>query len=171
MRVRPIHESQEDRDSELEVAALLEEVWPGVKLEKLHYSYRLDFAIYSEYDRDNPAKWPENLTGFVEVKDRSKRYTWETFSLQGAYRLSLHKWMAAAQLCGVLELPWFLAVRCRDGLFVARIRPDRMETPRIVHAGRADRKVRDARTGRMIPDPADQEPMVEIPCDLFVRVD
>jgi hypothetical protein len=163
MLARPIYETARDRQAEVEVADKLAPIVGG-EFVKLHHTYRLDFAIYESVDP------PTGLQGFCEVKDRSGRFHWAHFDRHGFYRLSLHKWMSAADLCRIAEVPLYLAIRCRDGLYVAKLRPDRMLLPTVIHGGRTDRKVRDPATGEMVPDPGDQEPMVEIPTNLFREV-
>lgn len=161
MRVRPIYETAENRAAECEVAKILANEWGGLKFEKLHHTYRLDFAVYGD---------DGSLVTFVEVKDRSGRFHWDYFAQRGVYQIALHKWVSAVQLCGASERPFYLAIKCKDGVYIARLRPDKMELPRTVHGGRTDRKIRCPDTGALIPDPADQEPMIEIPTSLFEKV-
>jgi hypothetical protein len=167
---RPIFESKADHASEFEIAAVLEEEW-GVKLVKLAPNYSLDFAVYQTFNPQNPDDWPQDLLGFVECKDRSARFSWRDVTRNGFYRISLKKYLAGAAMCKPLELPMWLAIRCRDGLYVVRLRPDRDPVPRVAHGGRTDRKVWNAATKRLEADPADTEPMVEIPADRFILVD
>lgn len=167
MRVRPIYETQADRDSEKDFADWLgSKHFNGYMVEKLHISYKIDFAVYAEFD----GRRPRTLAGFVEYKDRSRRYAWADFVREGVYRLSFAKWAAAHIMCFAADVPFYLAVRCSDGTWMARFSPSQMICPAVCHDGRRDRTVFDPVSRQQVQDPGDLEPMVEIPAGRFAQV-
>lgn len=164
MRTRPIYETQADRDSEQDFKRwLAAKYFTGQHVEKLHISYKLDFAVYGSHD----GKRPQTLTAFVEFKDRSRKRAWADFVRDGVYRLSFAKWSAARVMCHAADVPFFLAVKCSDGTYLARFTSEQMAAPNVCHDGRRDRFVYDPVLRENVPDPGDLEPMVEIPCCAF----
>lgn len=167
MRIRPIYETQADRDSEQDFAKWFgSSHFPGYSVEKLHVSYKLDFAVYADHD----GRRPRTLVGFAEFKDRSRRYAWTDFARDGVYRLSFAKWSAAHVMCLAADVPFYLAVRCSDGTWVARFSAAQMVCPVVCHDGRRDRTVYDPVSRQNVQDPGDLEPMVEIDATRFIQV-
>lgn len=145
---RPFYESQKDRDAETAVAALIADKWGGV-LHKLAPKYGADFAHYVR----------GKLTNFVEVKDRSERFTSDAFERYGFYAISLHKVTQMLAQAATAAARCVLVVKCQDGLFYAPIDRETAPLGGTVHGGRKDRG-----------DWQDMEPMVQIPWSHFKEV-
>ncbi|NNM74782.1 hypothetical protein [Enterovirga aerilata] len=166
MHRRPVYETAADRESEKDFARwLAAKYFPSCHVEKLSMAYRVDFAVYSTHDGVRP----RYLRCFVEYKDRSRKFAWADFEREGVYRISLNKLAHAALLCERADVPFYLAVKVKDGTYIARLTPARMATLDVCHDGRKDRRVRCPDTGEMIFDPADMEPMIEVPVSLFEK--
>lgn len=114
-----------------------------VRLHKLPVSYRVDYAICSAADG---CVW-----GVLELKRREHELDrYPTLILAAGKYMEARRW-------SMLGIPAFLAVRCRDGDYIHRLRRDPYH---VAIGGRKDRN-----------DPADIEPVVHIPIEDFEPLD
>lgn len=139
--MRPVYESSNDICREAGVAEILSSSW-RCAIHKLPRLYSCDFAAMRE----------KAIHAWLEIKVRNASYS--------TYLISLHKWMKGVELAEVSGKPFFLVVSWPvNGKQVVMYYPVTREKVRVVIGGRRDRN-----------DPADIEPMVEIPTDRFRRV-
>lgn len=139
--MRPVYESANDISREAGVAEILSSAW-HCAIHKLPKLYSCDFAAMRE----------KAIHAWLEIKVRNASYA--------TYLISLHKWMKGVELSEVSGKPFFLVVAWPvNGQQVVMYYPVTREKVRVVLGGRKDRN-----------DPADIEPMVEIPTERFRRV-
>lgn len=138
---RPVYETKVDMTHEASVAECLANAWDcGIK--KLPRLYACDFAAMRGND----------VSAWLEIKFRNASYP--------TYLISLHKWMKGIELSEATEKPFILVVSWPvQNERVILFRALKREPVRVVLGGRKDRG-----------DPADIEPMVEIPISQFKRL-
>lgn len=130
--MRPIYETQTDRNNERRLAAKIEKHY-GCVLQKMPMKLSLDFMAI----RDGKA------VAFIEARQR--KIAMNTYP---TYMLSLYKAMQARSLTMTTGLPCFLAVQWTDKAGIAKL-PPAHEDMHIVMGGTTRRD-----------DPQDIEPMV-----------
>ena len=130
--MRPIYETQTDRNNERRLAAKIEKHY-GCILSKMPMKLSLDFMAI----RDGKA------VAFIEARQR--KIAMNTYP---TYMLSLYKAMQARSLTMTTGLPCFLAVQWTDKAGIAKL-PPAHEDMHIVMGGTTRRD-----------DPQDIEPMV-----------
>ena len=130
--MRPIYETQTDRNNERRLAAKIEKHY-GCILSKMPMKLSLDFMAI----RDGKAG------AFIEARQR--KIAMNTYP---TYMLSLYKAMQARSLTMTTGLPCFLAVQWTDKAGIAKL-PPAHEDMRIEMGGTTRRD-----------DPQDIEPMV-----------
>ena len=138
---RKIFETAQDLDAESEVASILEREW-NCTARKLPTSYRADFMFETK----------SGAVAWVEIKNRN--FHWGKFP---TIILSMGKCLAMRSLSETSGLPAILAVSTLDHIHWARI-DNRQWVPRW--------------GGRVCQtrDPADIEPVIEIPLEMFQQV-
>ena len=122
--MRPMYETPEDLNQEMDVARALELAWKCT-LTKLPVKYQLDYAVVRSGE----------VTAFLEIKTRN--YTWQQIDAFGGYLLSLGKWECAERFARVTSRPFILIVRAKDGLYYSifnQFNPDG-----VLMRGREDR--------------------------------
>ena len=135
--MRPLYETQADRDNEAAMADILERRF-DCSLTKMPIKYSLDFMA----TRDGSA------VAFIEVRHR------KTQMMQyPTYMLSMFKVLRAAELHQMTGLPCFLAVQWSDAAGMCSLPPEAMD----VRMGGSTRR----------NDPQDIEPMVHFPIGEF----
>jgi len=115
----------------------------SVHCEKLPVSYRLDYAVM---EMGQVVQW-------LELKNRS-----HAMHKYPAYWISLGKFLHGAALADRTTISFILAVRFSDCDALVNCSALSRKQWGIAHGGRRDRN-----------DPADMEPLVTIPINLFER--
>jgi hypothetical protein len=137
---RPIYETAEHLSVERAFAEKIACLW-ACTLKKLPIRYSLDYCAFVGNNPDF----------FCELKNRScSSREYQT------YRISLLKWMTGRWLQDTTNKPFYIFVRCKDCDLFLDTRE--IQYPAVVWGGRTDRG-----------DPADMEPMVSIPINLFLE--
>ena len=128
--MRPLYETQADRDNEQNMSALLETEF-NCNLTKMPIKLSLDFLA----TRNGSA------VAFIEARQRrNKMHDYPT------YMISLYKVLMASSLTQTTGLPCFLAVRWADASGICKLPSDEMD----IRMGGSTRR----------NDPQDIEPMV-----------
>jgi len=136
-RPRPEYESQNDRNNEQAIIAVVESKW-HCKAQKLKKRLELDFALIRN----------GKIVAFAEVKQRNVLHdTYKTFAI------SLHKWLKAKELSEACKIPVFFVIGYKDG--IRWVKHDLTEYEMFM-GGRTDRG-----------DAQDVEPMIHIPIKQF----
>jgi hypothetical protein len=143
--MRPIYETPQDLKNENEVVAYLSAAW-GCNFVKLKISYGLDFAIMKD----------GGLVATSEIKCRN--YDSAAIDRFGGLMLSASKAHRAAEWMANHGAPLVLAVKLKDGLFVATI--EQWKAYELKFTGRTDRG-----------DWQDVEPCCIIPMSEFEKMD
>lgn len=128
--MRVLYENAATLADESAVASVLEKAW-ACRAFKLPIAYRVDYALTIE----------GKIKGWAEIKCRGRRYD--------DMHLSLHKWMAGAELSRATDAPFVLVYAFKDGIVWRRVDKDK---PELTIGGRNDRG-----------DWQDIEPMVTFP--------
>jgi hypothetical protein len=140
--VRPIYETEKDRENEAKIIARLAIAW-AFEPKKLSREERLDYA---------------GIRGgveclWIEAKRRyNKRRKYETLAISNA------KIEAGLEIQENSGWPFYLAIEWDDGLFYLRVKRERIA--KVEPGGRYDRN-----------DPFDQEDMAHFDVELFHEVD
>jgi hypothetical protein len=144
--LRPLYETGEDLQNELNLATKIEKIWK-CKFRKMPMQYKIDFAL----ERN------KKIVAFCEIKERS--YSMDEIDSMGGYKISLAKWMAGIQLMQQTGLPFILLIGANNGAYQKTIKyPPALPLDLSVW-GRGDRS-----------DPQDFEPCVSIPVSEFKQV-
>ena len=144
--LRPIYETDQDRQNEAIVAKTLAAMWL-CDIVKLKHACVVDYAI----------KRSGKIVAVMEIKCRN--YTYQRLDELGGLILSAHKFQGAKSWCDTHKIGAVLAIGLTDGIYSFVIKPDE-EWPvfSLVIGGRRDRG-----------DAQDIEPCVLIPMDRFVK--
>ena len=138
----PFFETSQNRRDEQEIASTLEKAW-HVRLAKLPDRY---------YQIDRAALWKDRILAWVEIKCRSvKRKTYPT------YMIDYKKWVAGVNLHDETGLPFLLAIRFTDGIWVYSYDPK--THAKLRWGGRTDRGVS-----------YDVKPMIHLPLWEFKKL-
>lgn len=133
--MRPVYETENDRDREKSVITYACSVW-NCEAMRMPRMYPVDWSLQRN----------GSIKAFAEVKWRYKSYS--------TYIISAHKWHTAISLAKTLDVVALLLVCWPDKsgnrhVIWTQMKPENMK--RVVHAGRTDRG-----------DSQDLEPCVEI---------
>jgi hypothetical protein len=142
--MRPIYETDADRNKEEVLAEKLEKAW-SCHLHKLPIKYNLDYIVFKN-------KEPMAL---VEIKIRSK--SMDEYDSMGGCMMDLHKWVAAKDYSTISEFPFIFVVQTSDGVWHTTVRDFNLHSG-VIYTGRTDRG-----------DKQDIEPHVTMKKDLFIR--
>ena len=123
--MRPLYETDTDRQNERETIKILADAW-GVNFVKLKMSCVIDYALLDG----------KTVVAVVEVKNRN--YTRADIDRFGGLMISTNKFFAAKNWTDVLGVPFVLLAQLKDGLFYWVIEADWPIIP-IEMAGRTDR--------------------------------
>ena len=118
---RPIYETQQHRDQELRVAAVIARKWQCLPV-KLPMKYSLDFALVRD----------KQIKSFCEM--RARNYTMVQFGNMGGYMLSLAKWTNAQNICKATNVPFILIVQTIDKkIWYSVFKDDFLKVPAIMN--------------------------------------
>ena len=144
--MRPIYETQTDRNNEQRVARQLAALWDR-SIVKLKMACVIDFAIF----RDG------KMVGVMEVKCRN--YSSEAMDNMGGVMLSAHKAQAGMTWAMMHNIAFAFAVELTDGIFVLFLTEhDDLSEFNLEIMGRKDRG-----------DAQDMEPCIVIPMKRFKK--
>ena len=149
---RKFYETKEHLEKENKFKKSLEMYW-GRKLTKLHYKYRLDFAIINN----------GIITGWCETKNRYFKSKGKNFPPK-YIELALDKWMHAMDYSYYTKKTFVFAIRIDDGAG---------GDSAYIHKYGDEPDFEFIIGGRFLTkrDEQDIEPMVRIPFNYFERLD